>query len=185
MARMEYIRLNGETVRDSMKRQNLVKEIEVNGDSSYYYPVTVKPIKTENYRAIRVGLGKFLETKTANYSGNHPSGTSSCSYEWIMSAGGWDGNERFLRLFYGMYTYAPLLSHIEMQGGCYSGIVLWIRGGGISYKISCDDLFSVNIYYEQTNLGYGDYPYYVSPRTDIGNGGAGNVGTMTVEGIIK
>ncbi len=186
---VENATLKNRTVREAMKAQGLIRTIEIAGSADTYYPVAVTMGSTENYRAVRLGLGKHLGSKTANYAGNHSNGTSSCSYEWLLSAGGWDGNCRFLRTLYGAYGYAPLLSHIEMPGGSFTGIVLWLRGGGTSYVLSCDDTInSLNIYYSRTNLTSYDanssYAYFVEPRNAIGNGGLGTYGTMSINGII-
>lgn len=179
--------LGGRTVRDSMKAQGLVREIEIKGSADTYYPVAIIPVSTENYRAIKIGLGKDLNSKSADYVGNHAQGGCSCSYEWLVSLGGWDGNCRFARSIHGHYGYAPVLSHVEMQGGSFQGIVLWLRGGGTTYKISCEDPYELKIIYESTNLiegSYGQsYPYVVAPRTDIGNAGAIVAGSMHVPGI--
>lgn len=185
----ENTSLKNRTVREAMKTQGLVRTIEIAGAADTYYPVAVTIGNTENYRAVRFGLGKPLGSKTANYAGNHSNGTSSCSYEWLLSAGGWDGNCRFLRTLYGAYGYAPLLSHIEMSGGSFTGIVLWLRGGGTIYNLSCDDtISSLNIYYSRTNLTIYDasssYAYFVEPRTVSGNCGLGTYGTMSISGII-
>ena len=159
-----------------------IKTITVNGDSNTYYPVTVIPTTKDNVFPIVLIASKMLGSKSYTYPGSHSTSGNSMSYCWLMRCGGWDGNQSFLRTIYAKYSYASLLSEIEINTSSgYQGAVIWLRGGGTEYKLHCNDTFTANVYYQETYV-YGSassqYKYSVKPRTTIGNAGVIDNGSM-------
>ena len=159
------------TAYNQAKAYGRYKTIEVAGNSNTYYPVAILCTQRDNSFPVFLGCGKHLESKTASYSGNHSGGTSSMSYWWVMRQGGWDGNAAMVRTIWACQPYANLIAKAELGMSSYYGMVLWLRGGGTVYNLSCSDDFTVNIYYTTTNLGSSSYPWNVVPTTEIGNKG--------------
>ena len=148
----------------------LTKSITITGDVNTYYPVRIS-VSTDKEKPQTVSIWKNLGSQTANYSGNHSNGTSSLWLIYECRNQMWDGNGGYIKTKYKYQGYATLVSHVEMAGNAVGDLVVWLRGGGTSYNISCDNIFDVNIYYSNINLGSSQYPVNVAPRTDIGNGG--------------
>lgn len=159
---------------NSIKNANGQRSIIVEGDANTYYPVHVKADTKDNSKSAVLGLGKLLGSKTpASWSGNHSNGTSSMSYEWMFRSSGWDGNCNFIRTLHGEDAYAPKLADIQLLTASAEGVVIWLRGGGCQYTMTCDrPIVWIHIHYQTTNIGTASYPHNVQPlTTKTGNGG--------------
>lgn len=141
------------------------REITVTGDKDTFYPVAIIFNDVTNSLDYDLYLGKELgSTSNSGWAGNHGNGTSSCAGHWRFRSNGWDGNCNYVQTIRTSFPYAPLLARIEMLGGAFAGVVLWLRGGTANYGLSCDAGFSaINIYYTTANIGNVQYPYNVAP----------------------
>lgn len=142
--------------------------ITVSGDANTYYPVYITS-NTDKSKSSIVSIWKNLGSTTAAYSGNHSSGTSSMWLIYEHRYTGWDGNGGFCKTLYYSMPYANLVAKSQLGTGVINGIIVWLRGGGTSYNISCSySSFSATPYYNNnTNLGDSTYTSYVSPTTAV------------------
>lgn len=155
------------------------KEITVGGDKDTYYPVHIEPSSiytNKNSQPVFLGLGKALNTTSPDWEGNHTGNkTSSICMAWLCRYMGWDGNGDFIIPLYKREGYAKLLAHIEGYINSAKGIVLYLRGGGATYKIVCSVQFTPKVYLTETNIATlpdpDTYPVKVAPRTYTGNYG--------------
>ena len=155
-------------------------DIEVAGDKDTYYPVSIKFCGRKELPNI-ITIWKNLGSKTAVYTGNHSKGTSSMLYRYECRNAGWDGNQTYFKTLVASYSYAPLVAHTEISSKDYGLLIIWLRGGGTTYKISADSPLTYNatdhtksdirICYETTNIGSSGAPVNVSPKTEIDNAG--------------
>ena len=148
----------------------LTKTITITGDSNTYYPVRISASAGKD-KPQTVSVWKNLGSPTASYPGNHSNGTSSLWLIYECRHNGWDGNGGYIKTKYKYEGYATLVAHTSMTGSAAGDLVVWLRGGGTEYNISCDNNFDVLVYYSDTNIGTSDYPSNVGPVTEIGNGG--------------
>ena len=154
-------------------------DITVGGDKDTYYPVHINPdtaYRTVNTQPAFLGLGKVLGTTTPDWEGNHnTANSSSISAAWLFRYMGWDGNGNHITPLYKKEGYAKIIAHIQGLGTAASGVVLYLRGGGASYKISCSIPFSANVYLAETNISDASNPQtspvMVTPRAYEGNYG--------------
>lgn len=149
-------------------------EIFIGGDKDIYYPVHVKPSSALNSQPIFLGVGKMLETESPEWEGNHSKGFSSLSMGWIFRFNGWDGSGFFIKPLYKAEPYAPLIAHISGLTSSVPGVVIYLRGGGASYKIACSSLCDINVYLEETNISVApSHEQIVTPITSYENGNKG------------
>lgn len=149
----------------------LTKKIEVGGDANTYYPVRIT-ISTNKEAPQFISIWKNLGSKTpASYNGNHSNGTSSLWLQYEARSNTWDGNGGYCKTWYKYQGYATLVSNAQMAGSGVGDLIIWLRGGGCEYNISCTGTFTPTVYLTKTNLGSTSYPVNVEPRTTIGNGG--------------
>ena len=178
-------KFNGDTV---FANASLMEtEITVGGDDDTYYPVHIQPaggIFKTNTQPAFLGLGKKLGTSSGNWTGNHPNGTSSISIAWLYRASGWDGGGDYLIPLYKSEDYAKILAHIHMEdfGGAVRGVILYLRGGGATYKIVSSISVDITVYLDSANVSMlpDDLPVIVSPR-----GYEGNHGIKHINGIMS
>ena len=171
------------------------KEITVGGDKDTYYPVHIEPTlltkyTNKNSQPAFLGIGKTLDTPAPDWAGNHSSANSSniCA-AWLFRYMGWDGNGEFIIPLYKREGYAKLIAHIEGLNKATKGIVLYLRGGGATYKIVCSIPFTPKVYLAETNIADlpdpSTSPVMVTPRAYEGNLGInlsnGIVGDFVVE----
>lgn len=157
-------------IHDWISKVNNDQAITVSGDSNTYYPVTIT-LPTSNIMPTRISVYKYLGTTTPSYEGNHSNGTSSM---WLWYEGrftGWDGNGGYLITRYRDEAYAPLCAKTGVTSNRAGRLVVWLRGGGCTYQVASDSPVSVDIYYEETNIGSEEYPEMVAPTTTLGNRG--------------
>lgn len=150
------------------------EEIVIGGDKDTYYPVWIKPWNSiSNAQPVFLSIGKQLSTLSPAWAGNHiDTASSSLSIGWLLWAKGWDGNGNYCNTLYKTEDYAKLVSKIELQMSAVEGYVIYLRGGGASYRICCSCPYDCNVYLEETSLsGRDDHPCIVSPTGEIGNGG--------------
>ena len=157
------------------------KEITVDGDKDTYYPVHIEPIMLEKYTSINtqpafLGLGKILNSKAPDWEGNHSTAkSSSISAAWLFRYMGWDGNGDYIIPLYKREGYAKILAHIQGLNQAATGVVLYLRGGGATYKIVCSMPFTPKVYLSETNISTSSapdlYPVIVAPRAYEGNKG--------------
>ena len=160
-------------------------DIEVAGDKETYYPVSIKFCARKELPNI-ITIWKDLGSKTAVYTGNHSNGTSSMLYRYECRNNGWDGNQTYFKTLVASYGYARLVAHTEISSKDYGLLIIWLRGGGTTYKISADYPLKYNatdhtksdirICYETTNIGSSSFPVDVSPKTTIENAGIYSLG---------
>ena len=148
----------------------LTKTITVGGSSNTYYPVV---IVSDNSKTLptHISIWKNLGSTTPDISGNHDNGTSSL---WLLYEGrytGWDGNGGFYRLRYKSQPYGTLVAHASYSTRNNGGLIVWLRGGGCDYNITCTNTFTATVYLSSTNIGSSTYPDNVSPITAVDNGG--------------
>lgn len=148
------------------------KDITVGGDDNTYYPVHIKPSYYSLSQPAYLGIGKALGTASGTWSGNHSNGTSSLSIGWLLRYNGWDGNGSINRTLFRVEEYATLVAHAEGFGNAAKGFVVYLRGGGASYKVACSVPFEVKVYLAEQNISDQDnYNIPVKPMTTIGNRG--------------
>lgn len=155
------------------------KEITVDGDKDTYYPVHIdpSPLNTnKNSQPAFLGLGKALNTTSPDWEGNHTGNkTSSICIAWLYRYMGWDGNGDYIIPLYKREGYAKLLAHIEGFNNSAKGVVLYLRGGGATYKLVCSIDFTPKVYLTETNIATlpdtTTYPIKVAPRAYEGNFG--------------
>jgi hypothetical protein len=148
------------------------KEIMVEGDDNTYYPVHIKPSYYSLSQPAYLGIGKELGTTSGKWEGNHSNGTSSLAAGWLLRYNGWDGNGSITRTLFKVESFAPLLAHADGYGNAAMGFVVYLRGGGASYKVACSVPFAVQVYLAETDISEQDnYNISVSPMTTIGNRG--------------
>jgi hypothetical protein len=157
----------------SAKSYSLITEtITVGGNKDTYYPVHIWTTQHGNDQPVFLGLGKVLGSPSAAWDGNHSNGTSSISFGWLLRYNGWDGNGFYCRTLYACENYARLLSHIDGLVNAVPGVILYLRGGGATYDITCSVPAEISVYLEATNINpNSSYAVNVSPRTDLGNRG--------------
>lgn len=152
------------------------KEIEIGGDKDTYYPVHIKPTYYSESQPIFLGIGKKLGTKSGSWEGNHANGTSSLMIGWLCRFNGWDGNGAYMTTLYKSEIYSKLIAHVEGFDYSARGVVVYLRGGGASYKIACSVPIEATVYLAETNIADSpnDDTDKVSPRGYIGNKGVLN-----------
>ena len=158
----------------------LEQEITVGGDLDTYYPVHIAPTSVAyvNTQPFFLGVGKMLGTTSPAWEGNHSGGTSSLMIGWLFRYFGWDGNGYYINTLYKTEAYAKLIAHVEGQTKAGSGIVVWLRGGGASYKITCSVPAAVSVYLEDKDISNSAaYPTVLSPMGYEGNRGICFFGT--------
>ena len=159
-------------------------EIEVGGDDNTYYPVYVKHgegYRNTNTQPVFLGLGKMLDTKSGDWEGNHSSYTSSISMAWLYRVATWDGNGEYIIPIYKREGFAKLLAHIAGFGELLHGVVLYLRGGGATYRLVSSVPIEPRVYLDSTNISTNPtYPVVVSPR-----GYVGNLGIQFTNGIVE
>ena len=148
----------------------LTKTITITGDANTYYPVKIS-LSPNKDKPQTVSVWKNLGSPTASYPGNHSNGTSSLWLIYECRRNSWDGNGGYIKTKYKFEGYATLVAHVSLTGQAAGDLVVWLRGGGTEYNITCDNTFDIIAYYSDTNLGSSSYPTNVGPVTDIGNGG--------------
>ena len=150
-------------------------EIEIGGDPDTYYPVYVKHgegYRNTNTQPIFLGLGKMLDTKSGSWEGNHSSYSSSISMAWLYRVATWDGNGEYIIPLYKQEQFAKLIAHIGGIGELISGIILYLRGGGATYRLVSSVPIVPTVYLESTNISANPtYPVTVTPRGYEGNKG--------------
>ena len=150
----------------------LEQEITVGGDLNTYYPVHIAPATTANSQPYFLGVSKMLGTVSPAWDGNHQIGSSSLMIGWMFRCSAWDGNGYYVETLYKTEDYAKLIAHAKGQSGAGIGMVVWLRGGGASYKITCSVPASINVYLEDTNISIvSGYQEIVGPREYEGNYG--------------
>lgn len=158
-------------------------EIEVGGDDNTYYPVYVKHgegYRNTNTQPVFLGLGKMLETKSGNWEGNHASYTSSISMAWLYRVATWDGNGEYIIPLYKNEQFAKLLAHIGGIGELINGVILYLRGGGATYRLVSSVPIEPRVCLDSTDISANpSYPFVVSPR-----GYEGNKGINFTNGIV-
>ena len=158
-------------------------EIEIGGDPDTYYPVYVKHgegYRNTNTQPIFLGLGKMLDTKSGSWEGNHSSYSSSISMAWLYRVATWDGNGEYIMPLYKQEQFAKLIAHIGGIGELLSGIILYLRGGGATYRLVSSVPIVPTVYLESTNISANPtYPVTVTPR-----GYEGNKGINFTNGIV-
>ena len=158
-------------------------EIEIGGDPDTYYPVYVKHgegYRNTNTQPIFLGLGKMLDTKSGSWEGNHSSYSSSISMAWLYRVATWDGNGEYIIPLYKQEQFAKLIAHIAGVGELINGIILYLRGGGATYRLVSSVPIAPTVYLESTNISANPtYPVTVTPR-----GYEGNKGVNFTNGIV-
>lgn len=159
------------SVPDWMNKVGLAHSIVVEGDKNTYYPVEIH-LSSELSIPTRVSIYKYLGSQTPSIEGNHENGTSSMWLQYECRNGAWDGNGGYLKTLYHYMNYANLCAHTQLNTGANGNLIVWLRGGGCQYYISKTIEHTVpTIHYGEVNLGYGNYPLIVAPRTSIDNRG--------------
>lgn len=158
--------------------------IKVEGDKDTYYPVIINSTVSSHLPNI-ITIFKHLGTPTADYTGNHSSGTTSMLYRYEVKYTGWDGNNGYIKTLIAKYSYTPTVAHTACDTKNNGSLIIWLRGGGTEYTISATypisksetidgvtkTVLKGNIYYEKTEL---TSDFYVEPKTEIGNAGIYN-----------
>ena len=166
------------------------KEITIGGDKDTYYPVRLKlkdGFVNRNSQPAFLGLGKMLGTKSPEWDGNHPSGTSSISIAWLYRSSNWDGNGDYITTLYKHENYAKLIAHIDGISQPEQGLILYLRGGGATYNIVSSIPIEPIVYMESTNISLvpDTYPMIVSPIGYVGNYGIYFVNAITADFVVE
>ena len=164
----------------------LEQEITVGGDLNTYYPVHISPETTANSQPYFLGVSKMLGTASPAWEGNHTIGSSSLMIGWMFRCSAWDGNGYYVETLYKTETYAKLIAHVEGQSGAGIGMVVWLRGGGASYKITCSVPASIRVYLEDTDISVvSGYQKIVGPREYEGNYGICFDGCAVMDVVVE
>ena len=158
----------------NIKHQMYTTSITIAGSADYFYPVVIYASRA-NDRPQFVSIWKNLGSATPSIPGNHSNGTSSLWLQYELRSNTWDGNGGYAKTLYKRQEFGTLVSHTEFAYASTDGFVVYLRGGGCQYNISSSHSRAINVYYERTNISTfaDDSPHaaWVTPRTDIGNGG--------------
>lgn len=148
-------------------------DITVGGDLNTWYPVAIDASFSGNTRLLKIFVSKTLGTQSPAWEGNHSGGTSSLMAGWEIRNNGWDGNGGVVfPLFEPEQGYAVLLAAAEYRGSAAHHLVVYLRGGSATYKITTNYIpNSINVYLTSTNIGTSTHPQNIAPITDIGNKG--------------
>ena len=141
--------------RGKMTAKNFIlleQGITIGGDMNTYYPVHILPETGTNNQPFFLGVSKLLGTVSPAWEGNHKNGTSSLMIGWMFRCNGWDGSGYYINTLYKTELYAKLIAHVEGQSQAGRGIVVWLRGGVASYKITCSVPASISVYLEETDI---------------------------------
>ena len=166
------------------------KEITIGGDKDTYYPVRLMlkdGFVNKNSQPAFLGLGKMLGTKSPEWDGNHPSGTSSIQMAWLYRSSSWDGNGEYITTLYKSENYAKLIAHIDGISQPAPGIILYLRGGGATYNIVSSIPIEPIVYMESTNISLMPdiYPMVVSPIGYVGNYGIYFVNAIKADFVVE
>ena len=164
-------------------------EIDVGGDKDTYYPVYIKHgegYRNTNTQPIFLGLGKMLETKSGDWEGNHSSYSSSISMAWLYRIATWDGNGEYIIPLYKQEQFAKILAHIGGLGELISGVVLYLRGGGATYRLVSSVPIVPRVCLESTDISSNPtYPVMVTPRGYEGNKGINFTNGVVADFVIE
>ena len=162
------------------------EEITVGGDLNTYYPVHIKPSYEDNSYTAFLGLGKMLGTTSPAWEGNHTNGTSSLAMGWQYRYNGWDGSGHHIETLYKCEEYAKLIAHVSAFDNAAKGVVLYLRGGGATYKITSNIPIDISVYLESTNVSETTgNTVTVSPREYTGNYGIFQVNAVTSDFVVE
>ena len=154
---------------DGVNPSKLV-QITINGDANTYYPVAITFASSrETGTDFVLGCYRYLgEPCNSSYPGNHDNGTSSLILILRGRSSGWDGNCNRMNVEQFQQPYANLVADINQNASSFTGIVIWLRGGGTQYNFCSNYAFNrVNVHYTRTDLGYGPYNVWVEPTTTV------------------
>lgn len=164
-------------------------EIEVGGDDNTYYPVYIKHgegYRNTNTQPVFLGLGKMLDTKSGSWEGNHSSLTSSICMAWLYRVATWDGNGEYIIPLYKQEQFAKLLAHIGGLGELINGIVLYLRGGGATYRLVSSVPIIPMVCLDSTDISANPtYPVVVTPRGYVGNKGINFTNGIVADFVIE
>ena len=183
----EDIKLKAKGAMTGKSIQLLEQEISIGGDLNTYYPVHISPtVLFVNTQPLFLGIGKTLGTTSPAWSGNHANGSSSLMMGWSFRYSGWDGNGAYIETLYKSEVYADLIAHIEGYTNSARGVVVWLRGGGATYKLTCSAPVTVNVYLETTNISFDStYAVNVAPRGYTGNYGILFAGSCVADRVVE
>jgi hypothetical protein len=164
-------------------------EIEIGGDADTYYPVYVKHgegYRNTNTQPIFLGLGKMLDTKSGNWEGNHSSSSSSISMAWLYRVATWDGNGEYIIPLYKNEQFAKLIAHIGGLGELINGIILYLRGGGATYRLVSSVPIVPIVCLSSTDISANPtYPVMVTPRGYEGNKGINFTNGVVADFVVE
>ena len=164
-------------------------EIEVGGDSDTYYPVYVKHgegYRNTNTQPIFLGLGKMLNTQSGSWEGNHSSYSSSICMAWLYRIATWDGNGEYIIPLYKNEQFAKLIAHIGGLGELMNGLVLYLRGGGATYRLVSSVPIEPRVCLDSTDISANPtYPVMVTPRGYVGNMGINFTNGIVADFVIE
>jgi hypothetical protein len=146
------------------------------GDGSTFYPVRIKLLQDKDHPSLISVWRNLGFNDIPLFDEDNIHGTNKSSSLWLLYEGRtttWDGNGGFIRCIHRSDEYGILCAHAStLSNGCDS-LIVWLRGGKITYNISADyDLTDkIEVYYQSTNIGSEEYPINISPQTTIGNKG--------------
>lgn len=159
-------------------------EILVEGDSDTYYPVHVDINDTTNAFYAHPATPTYLYLKKnldstfpSDWPDMHATRGASCALGWLFRYNGWDGNGYFCRTLYRSDPYTTLVSHIQGMTGAAKGVVVWLRGGGATYRFASNkQITAITPYLVSTDISTtSGYSVMIEPRTDLGNLGIYNL----------
>ena len=164
-------------------------EIEIGGDADTYYPVYVKHgegYRNTNTQPIFLGLGKMLNTQSGSWEGNHSSYSSSICMAWLYRIATWDGNGEYIIPLYKNEQFAKLIAHIGGLGELMNGLVLYLRGGGATYRLVSSVPIVPMVCLDSTDISANPtYPVMVTPRGYEGNKGINFTNGIVADFVIE
>ena len=164
-------------------------EIEIGGDADTYYPVYVKHgegYRNTNTQPIFLGLGKMLDTQSGDWEGNHSSYSSSIGMAWLYRVATWDGNGEYIIPLYKNEQFAKLIAHIGGLGELINGIVLYLRGGGATYRLVSSVPIVPMVCLDSTDISANPtYPVMVTPRGYEGNKGINFTNGVVADFVVE
>ena len=107
----------------------------VDGDADTYYPVSIQGGGTFAYQTYSITRGYNWTAPSTWNTASHKGGLT---LTWQFSGDGfWGGNDKDIRIIKFDETYSTMVMGMSGSvggGGTHAGVVVWLRGGGATYR---------------------------------------------------
>lgn len=137
----------------------------VDGDADTYYPVSIQNGGSYAYQMYSISRGYNWTAPSTWNTSSHKGGLT---FTWQFPGDGfWGGNDKDIRVIKWDETYTTIVGGIGGSvggGGTHAGVVLWLRGGGATYRFHgpAGELGDVNVHLTAVTASNGTV---FAPRT--------------------